>query len=99
VAAIVVGIVIAVLGDLGYLWNPFSDPEAALIALFGAITTVAALLKIADPASLVVAAGDFDSPEVGPRIGLWLILISGVVALLGGAWILYSRPKAEARLT
>lgn len=97
-SAIVVGVAIAVLADVGYFWNPFSDPEAMFLTAFGAATTLAAVLKILDPASLIVGASDFDGPDVGARIGLWLVLLGGVATMLGGAWILYSRPKAQARL-
>ncbi len=97
-SAMIAGVAIAALGVLGYFWNPFSDPEALFLAAFGAATSVAALVKIADPSSLIVGASDFEAPEVGSRIGLWLVLVGGLVSLIGGLWIAYSRPKAQARL-
>jgi len=98
-AAFIAGIAIAALGILGYFWNPFSDPEAAFIALFGAAVALAALFKILDPASLYPLASDFDAPEVSSRIGLWLVGIAGLDAMLSGLWILFSRPKAQLRLS
>ena len=98
-AAIIAGLAIAVLGVLGYFWNPFSDPEAMFIAGFGAVTALAALIKILDPASLIVGASDFNDPDAAAGIGLWLILLAAVAAVLSGLWILYSRPKAEARIS
>lgn len=95
---IIAGIAIAALGVLGYFWNPFSDPEAMFIAGFGLVVVIAALLKIVDPASLFPDAGDFDAPNVSSRLGLWLVLIAGLDAMLSAAWILFSRPKAQARL-
>lgn len=97
-SAIVVGVAIAVLGAVGYFWNPFSDPEAMFLTAFGAATTVAAVFKLVDPASLIVVASDFDGADVGARVGLWLVVLGGAVTMLGGAWIVYSRPKAQARL-
>jgi len=97
-AAIISGVAIAVLGVLGYFWNPFSDPEAMFIALFGAAASLAALLKVLDPASLVVGASDFDDPDVGLGIGVSLILVAALLSLASGLWILFSRPKAQARL-
>ena len=90
----IAGIAIAALGILGYFWNPFSDPEAMFIVGFGVIVVVAALVKIADPASLFPDASDFDAPNVSSRLGLWLVLIAGLDALMSAAWILFSRPKA-----
>ena len=92
----IAGIAIAALGILGYFWNPFSDPEAMFIVGFGVIVVVAALVKIADPASLFPDASDFDAPNVSSRLGLWLVLIAGLDALMSAAWILFSRPKAQA---
>lgn len=96
--AMIAGLAMLVLGAVGYVWNPFSDPEAAFIALFGAVTTAAAFVKVLDPASLLPAASEFSGAEVGTRVGLWVVLIGGLVSLVGGLWILYSRPKAQARL-
>ena len=97
--AMVAGIAIAALGVLGYFWNPFSDPEAAFIAGFALLAALAAITKIADPASLFPAAADFDAPEVGARVGLWIILLGSAASLASALWILVSRPKAAARLT
>jgi len=97
-AAMIAGLAIAALGVLGYFWNPFSDPEAMFIAGFGLVVALGALLKIVDPASLFPAAVDFDSPNAGARIGLWIMLLCGLDALLSSLWILFSRPKAHARL-
>ena len=97
--ALVAGIAIAVLSVLGYFWNPFSDPEAMFIAGFGAVVAFAALVKIVDPASLFLAAAGFDAPNASSRLGLWLLCIAGLDAMLSGLWILFSRPKALARLS
>ncbi len=96
--AIIAGLAIAALGVLGYFWNPFSDPEAMFIAGFGAVVALAALFKILDPASLFPAAADFDAPNASSRLGLWLVGIAGLDAMLSGLWIVFSRPKAQARL-
>ena len=96
--ALVAGIAIAALGVLGYFWNPFSDPEAMFIAGFGAVVALAALFKILDPASLFPVAQDFDAPNASSRLGLWLLGIAGLDAMLSGLWIVFSRPKAQARL-
>lgn len=96
--AFIAGIAIAALGVLGYFWNPFSDPEALFIAAFGALVALAALFKILDPSSLYPVAEDFDAPNASSRIGLWLLCIAGVDAMLSGLWIIFSRPKAQARL-
>jgi len=98
-SALIAGAAIVLLGVLGYLWNPFSDPEAVFVAVFAAVTAVAALFKILDAASLFPVAGDFDAPNTSVRLGLWVILIAATLALLSALWILYSRPKAQARLT
>ena len=97
-SAIIAGVAIAALGVLGYFWNPFSDPEAMFIVGFSAVTALAAILKIADASSLIVGASDFEAPDAGARIGLWLILLGALAALFSALWILYSRPKEQARL-
>lgn len=97
-SAIVAGLAITALGVLGYFWNPFSDPEAMFIAGFSAVTALAAIVKIADASSLIVGASDFAAPDAGARLGLWLILLGALAAFFGALWILYSRPKAQARL-
>lgn len=97
-SAIIAGLAIAALGVLGYFWNPFSDPEAMFIAGFSAVTALAAILKIADASSLIVGASDFEAPDAGARIGLWLILLGALAGLFSALWILYSRPKAQTRL-
>ena len=96
--ALIAGLAIAALGVLGYFWNPFSDPEAIFIAAFGAVVALAALFKILDPASLYPVAADFDSPNASSRLGLWLLGIAGLDAMVSALWILFSRPKAQARL-
>ena len=68
------------------------------IAGFGAVVALAALFKILDAASLFPDAGDFNGSNVQSRIGLWLVGIAGLDAFLSSLWILFSRPKAEARL-
>ena len=97
--ALIAGIAIAMLGVIGYFWNPFSDPEAAFIAVFGAAVALGALFKILDPASLYPVAEDFDAPNASSRLGLWLLGVAGLDAMVSGLWILFSRPKAQARLT
>jgi hypothetical protein len=96
-AAIIAGAAIAVIGVIGYFWNPFSDPEALLIAGFSLATLIAAIAKLGDTASFVDPADEF-FPDAGAGIGLWLILIAAIVGLIGAAWIVVSRPKAETRL-
>lgn len=100
-AAIVCGVAIFALGILGYFWNPFSDPEAMFIALFGAAAVVGALVKIGDSASLFAGEAIFDYFDASSSagIGLWLVLIGGLLSLLGAIWILISRPGAQTRLT
>jgi len=97
-SALIAGAVIAGLGVLGYFWNPFSDPEAALISFFAAVTAVAALFKLADAPSLFPVASDFDAPSATTRFGLWLVVAAAVLAMLSGLWILFSRPRAQTRL-
>jgi len=96
-AALITGIAIVALGILGYFWNPFDDPEALFVAIFGALVAIGALLKVLDTGSLFELANDFDSVNSGARIGLWLVLLAGADAMLSGLWILYSRPIAERR--
>lgn len=98
-SALIVGVVIAALGVLGYVWNPFSDPEALFIAAFSAAALIASIVKIADPNSLFAGEGTIvDYFDASPGIGLWLILATALLALLSGLWIAYSRPKAQSRL-
>lgn len=99
-AAIVIGIAIFALGILGFVWNPFSDPEAVFIALFGLAAVVGSLVKIADTASLLTGAEVFDffDPSTSAGIGLWLVLVAGLASVLGAVWILVSRPAAQTRL-
>ena len=96
-AAIIAGAAIAVIGVIGYFWNPFSDPEALFIAGFSLATLIAAIAKFGDTASFVDPAGEF-LPDANVGVGLWLILLASVVALAGAAWIVVSRPKAETQL-
>lgn len=100
-AAIVCGIAIFALGILGYFWNPFNDPEAAFIALFGAAVVAGALVKIGDSASLFAGEAIFDYFDASSSagLGLWLVLLGGLLSLLGAVWILVSRPAAQSRLT
>lgn len=98
-SALVIGAVITALGVLGYVWNPFSDPEAAFIALFGALAAVGAIAKIADSSSLFTDESELaEFLAASPSIGLWLILLAGLASLAGGLWILFSRPRAQERL-
>lgn len=96
-AAIVVGIAIAAIGVLGYVWNPFSDPEAMFIAGFAVLALIAAGIKLGD-ANDLVGTEIVDYYDASAGIGLYLILVAANLALLGSLWILFSRPKAEARL-
>lgn len=100
-AAIVCGLAIAVLGVLGYFWNPFNDPEAAFITLFGGAALVGSLVKIGDSASLFAGEAIFDYFDASSSagIGLWLVLLGGLLSMLSGVWILISRPGAQTRLT
>lgn len=98
-AALIAGIAIVALGILGYFWNPFDDPEALFITIFGAVVAIGALIKISDAGSLFVLSNDFDGINAGSRIGLWLVCIAGLDAMVSGLWILYSRPIAERRAT
>lgn len=96
-AAFIAGAAIAVIGVIGYFWNPFSDPEALFIAGFSLATLIAAIAKLGDTASFVDPADEF-FPDAAAGIGLWLIFVAAVVALVGAAWIVVSRPSAETRL-
>ncbi|MEM7092854.1 MAG: hypothetical protein AAF567_07620 [Actinomycetota bacterium] len=96
-AALVAGLGIAAVSLIGYVWNPFSDPEALFIAGFGVATLIAAIAKLGDVASFVDPADDF-TPDAQVGVGLWLILLASIVAIAGSAWIVVSRPSAERRL-
>lgn len=99
-SALIVGLVIAALGVLGYFWNPFSDPEAMFIAAFAAAALVASIVKIANPNSLFSGEGFIvDYFDSSPGVGLWIVLLASLAALVSGLWIAFSRPKAQARLT
>jgi len=100
-SALICGAAIVALGIIGYFVNPFSDPEAMFITAIGAAVTVAALLKIGDSQSLFAGEAIFEFHDAGSSagIGLWLVLLAGLDAFLGGIWILISRPRAEARLS
>jgi len=95
-AAIVIGLAIAAVAVIGYFWNPFSDPEAVFIAGFALAAFVGAAAKMTDAASLVDPGDEF-FPDASAGIGLWVFLVGALVALAGGAWIAFSRPRAETR--
>ena len=97
-AAIVVGVAIAVIGIIGYFWNPFSDPEAFFIAGFAIAAMNGASVLLSDLPGLVDPASEF-FPDASAGIGLILILAATIASVLGAGWILVSRPGAEARLT
>lgn len=90
--AIVAGAVIFALGVLGYFWNPFSDPEALLIAGFSTATMIGAVAKMLDAESLIDPDGEFFDVEATVAPALWVILGASIVALGLAVWILMSRP-------
>lgn len=96
-SAIVVGLIIAAIGVIGYFVNPFSDPEALFIAGFAVATIIAAFAKIGDSAT-IMGTDIVDYYDATTGIGLWLILVCAIAALVGAAWIVVSRPSAETRL-
>lgn len=97
-AAIVAGASIFILGLIGYFVNPFSDPEALLIAAFSAAVIVGAGSKILDPASLVNGADEFPESAVAAGPVLWLMLAAAVAALAGAAAIVAGRARAHQQL-
>ncbi len=99
--AIVAGLAILALGILGYLWNPFSDPEAIFIGAISLAVLVGALVKMADTASLFSdseALFEFFDASTSAGVGLWLVLLTALASFLSAVWILFSRPRAESRL-
>ena len=96
-AAIIVGLAIAVISVVGYFWNPFSDPEALFVAGFALAAFVGTAAKMGDTASFVDPGDEF-FPDASAGVGLWVILLCALASMAGGAWIAFSRPRAEARL-
>lgn len=94
-AAVVLGILIAALGLLGYFWNPFSDPEALFIALAAVAGLIAAIYRVVDVRSWEYPTGEFEQGAFGVGNGLWLTVACLGATLLGALAILSSRGRAE----
>lgn len=84
------GVTIAVLGVVGYFWNPFSDPEALFAAIFGAAALAYAIYKVVD---LDAQAGLRDA---SPAVGLWITAAAGGAAVLAGLAIFLEEPDLDA---
>ena len=94
--AFVAGVVIALLGVLGYFWNPFSDPEAGFTAGFSSLVLVAAFIKMADLDSFVDPGGEFYDARTTVAPAYWVIIVCAALALALSLWILLSRPALDS---
>lgn len=93
IATIVLGLAIALIGCLGYWWNPLSDPEAGVIGGFAALGILGAIYKLSNVKTAAGISHDFDDSQVSVGPGLWLILAFCAASLVGAVGILLTCPR------
>jgi len=96
-AALIAGVALALLGVLGYFWNPFSDPEAVFIALISALVLAGAIYRILSVRSWTFEPTEFAGGyEVAS--GLWLLALAAALSLIGSLLIVVTRGRAQNNL-
>lgn len=93
-AAVVGGVALALLGILGYFWNPFSDPEAVFIALISTLVLVGAIYRIFDVRGWSFEPVEFDG-TYQVATGLWLLALAAALSLIGSLLIVVTRGRAD----
>lgn len=91
----IAALAIALLGVIGYFWNPWSDPEALFILFFSLSALSHGIVKARNPQRIVDPLNEFEVTNAQVGSGLYLTLICALICGLGAIWILATRPSPK----
>lgn len=92
---IIAAIAIAILGPIGYFWNPWSDPEALLILFFSLVAAAHTFTRLRNLAAIVDPLNEYEVTTAAAGTGLMLAMATSVICAVGAVWILATRPSPK----